>query len=275
MQARDIVEAGYKSAKTDSGRWRMEEIQLHFDGYAEPGYDASESGIVATGNWNDITHYDKESNEFVNDDDTPSRVARLLEHYGVTLEWSDEWDTCDNCGKLVRTQPDSYGWQKSYVGDCEIICLNCIDPEEHLESLEDEDNKANTLSHIDPAEYGYVLLDEKFEHGLHSGQNADPKVIASGLREKGIRRFLFNLDGVGQFDIDFSVYVHESEYKDDLLDDVETDGVDIAANTEKALKAASGVSSEDGKIAYTTIDTQTGTATTRQLTPEEFVNGVK
>ena len=266
MDVRKIIEAGYNSAKTNNGRWRIEEIELHFDGYAEPGYDRSESGIVATGNWNDV-----------DGDDTPCRVGRLLEHYGVAIEWSDEWTECAECGRIVRTQPDSYGWQKSYVlvDDCDIICLECVNPEEHLESLEGEDNKANTLSHIDPAEYGYILLDGEFESGLHRGQNADPKVIASGLREKGITRYLFNLDGVGQFDINFSVYVHESEYKDDLLDDVETDGVDIAGNAERALKSASLVSSEVGKIAYTTIDTQTGTATTRQLTPEEFVNGVR
>lgn len=37
--------------------------------------------------------------------------------------------------------------------------------------------------------------------------------VAKELQAKGIERFLFQLDSVGQFDGRWSVYVHESEKK--------------------------------------------------------------
>ena len=219
MRAATILDAGIDSAKTNDGRFRIEDINLYHEGYAEPGYENPEGGVIAVGNWNNITRYDKEQGKYVVEDDTPSRVARLLERIGVDLQWSDEWDTCDECGKLVRTQPDSYGWTKSYViqNDCEIICLKCIDPVEHLEALEGEDNRANTIDHIKPEEHGYKKVNGTFESGLHSGQTDDPQEIASVLREKGVKRFLFNVDSVGQFDVHFDLYVHESEHSEDLL----------------------------------------------------------
>jgi hypothetical protein len=44
---------------------------------------------------------------------------------------------------------------------------------------------------------------------LDSG--ATPAQVAKELRAKGISRFLFNIDDVGQFDSHWSVYVHEDE----------------------------------------------------------------
>jgi hypothetical protein len=42
-------------------------------------------------------------------------------------------------------------------------------------------------------------------------RNDDPHKVAKELRAKGISRFLFNIDDVGQFDSHWSVYVHEDE----------------------------------------------------------------
>lgn len=50
-----IIEAGRKSAKTSQSRSQIDSITICTEGYAEPGYDNPKSGIVAFGNWNNVT----------------------------------------------------------------------------------------------------------------------------------------------------------------------------------------------------------------------------
>ncbi|GAG52478.1 unnamed protein product, partial [marine sediment metagenome] len=99
-----IFQAGINAAKTSQARSQLEEAQLCFEGYAEPGYSDPDSNVIAFGNWNAITEYD--GDKFQTIDDAPARVASLLEKAGVELEWSDEWEFCGECGKAVRTKPD-------------------------------------------------------------------------------------------------------------------------------------------------------------------------
>lgn len=92
---------------------QLEEMNLHISGYAEPGYDAGECGIVATGNWND------------NGTGLVERLGAIFERMGIECEWSDEWSTCD-CGKLVRHSPDCHHWEPSYiVTEGSIVCNDC------------------------------------------------------------------------------------------------------------------------------------------------------
>lgn len=57
--------------------------------------------------------------------------------------------------------------------------------------------------------------DSQFENGWHPGQNDDPKAMSQLLRLNGIHRFLWDVSGVGQFDVRFDLYIHE-EIKDEL-----------------------------------------------------------
>lgn len=193
----NVMKAAENSTTNFDAKYRILDMGFH-TGYAEPGYEGK---LIATGNWNDVKG-----------DTTISRLAKLLERMGFELEWSDEWTTCDECNLLVRTQPSGYEWQPSYViNDGGVVCHNCLDPAEHLTNLEGNEKKVNQIEDINPADYGYVKL-EDYEHGWHPGQHDDPKRIAKWLREKGLSRFIFNMDSVGQFDQHFSAWVHESEY---------------------------------------------------------------
>jgi hypothetical protein len=123
---------------SDSKEWpwqvrsMLSDLQLHYNGYAEPGYSDPESGIIATGNWNDITNYVDGVRFTISD--IPSRIAKLFEKLGIPIEWSDEWCECTNCGKLVRTQPDFMSWTPSYtLGDGELICCECKEPEDETD----------------------------------------------------------------------------------------------------------------------------------------------
>jgi len=195
---------------------RIEEIQLHYEGYAEPGCD-TEFGLVATGNWNTIDTYDHSTRSHTVVSNLPKRIADLFERMGIECEWSDEWTECGSCYKLVRTNPDSYGWTQSFYfdennGDC--TCVECLkdDAENYLSGLEGNSNVANTMDEINPSDYGYIQVNEdSYQTGFHPGQNDDPHKIAKELDSKGITRYLFNIDSVGQFDSNWSVYVHSSE----------------------------------------------------------------
>ena len=190
----------------------IEDIVIHHDGYCEPGYDVKESGLVATGNWNKITKWNNETKVRDSISDLPERLFDILTKLGVECEWSDEWSSCSDCGKLVRTTGDSYHWQPSFtVTDDGCICLECIDPADHLSSLEDNDQVCNTFDSIDPEDHDYSLLSEH-ESGWY-GTNDSPVLVAKKLRDQGISRFLFSLNGNEQFRSNWSVYVHTSEYE--------------------------------------------------------------
>jgi hypothetical protein len=165
-------------------------------GYAEPGYTDPAKGIL-TANWNYF----------------PSDVTDILERAGYAIEWSDEWSTCENCGKLVRTSADNYSWQPSYVilNDCEMFCVDCLssDAAAYLESLEDNPRTALNIASINPADYGYVMLEDRFESGWHPGQTDNPKQIYARLSDAGHSRILFRIDEVSQFYTVFSVWKHQ------------------------------------------------------------------
>ncbi len=160
--------------------------------YAEPGYTAGERGVL-TADWN-YFHRD---------------ITDLLERAGFECEWSDEWTTCDDCGKLVRTSGDCYDWQPAYItqNDCATICLNCVDWAEYLESIEDNPRTA-CMRRCNPAKYGYVQISEsgEYENGWHPGQTDNPKEIFAKLQAEGEEHLVFRISETSQFYIRFEVW---------------------------------------------------------------------
>ena len=213
--AREMAHKVDKATGTYSTSNHMEKIQLYNQGYAEPGYDGD---LVAVGNWNNVDRYDSVEKKRVEVSNFPERVGKILEKLGFETEWSDEWTSCHDCGKLVRTSPDSYSWTPSYaiVNECELLCHECIadDPTSYLEDHEDNPNTAITIDDIDPADYGYTKINEdRYEAGWRSGQTDDPKEIAKALAEEGWTRIIFKITGQGQFDTKFDVYGIMKEWR--------------------------------------------------------------
>jgi uncharacterized protein (TIGR02996 family) len=113
-------------APTPEGRARCEDVRWHAK-YAEPGYTTPEAGICL-GNWNTAERHTAGAG-YRDVDDTPKLLGDLLEALGVECEWSDEWDTCDECGGLVRTCANCFDWTPHYRADDDTelpICLNCV-----------------------------------------------------------------------------------------------------------------------------------------------------
>ncbi|VVB55201.1 Uncharacterised protein [uncultured archaeon] len=137
--ARIIRFVEYEVQKTKNWQLRsfVDSLQLHFNGYAEPGYTDPQCGIIATGNWNAITKWEGATHTTLSK--TPEIVGRLFDKLGIETEWLDEWCSCSDCGKLVRTSPDSMSWTPSYtLGDGELICCECKEPKDSNDELDDE-----------------------------------------------------------------------------------------------------------------------------------------
>jgi hypothetical protein len=288
-RAHTILEAAHNSAPTQSGRDRIEAMQVHV-GYSEPGYGTLEGDdIIVTGNFNEIRNTElyssAERGRHSFGDGTPGRVAEVLEKAGISIEWSDEWATCCECQRLVRTQADSYGWTPSFTRDEEYsyTCVECLEdnPEEHLQTLEGQADKANTLNGIHPEEHNYICLGE-FERGFHRGQDDDPRLVGRALEEMGLERWLFNIDSVGQFDARFSLWLHEDELTErninrEELEDI-LDRKAVGPSVSEALKRAFEDADQkmrdlpsDG-IKYAKLN-EDGTADVKSVSAEDFIEG--
>jgi hypothetical protein len=262
-------------------RSKIEDMNVHVAGYAEPGY--TDDVVVVVGDWNEITEYDKATGKFVTVDSSPAELAEKLESAGATLEWCDEWVACADCGKLVRTSGDRHGWKQAYWSSPDgPVCRLCVkpDPEAYLRELEGNVERAESMG-IDLEANGYVLLQDDFENGFYGGQDAHPKVIGATLRKQNVQRFIFRLDDVGQFDVKFSVYVHKTEIgnvKPGTFDSPDSkNGPNMAEGLRKSLAAAGEAMDKlpEGGIKVIHCDASTGTASGEVVSPEDFVKGKK
>ena len=167
-------------------------------GNVEPGYDDTP---LALGDW--WVRVDGDLRE--------SKVVPLLTACGIESAFYDEWTTCHECYKAVRTQPDSYGWKREYFlfHDCEVVCHECIseDPEPYLEALSGDPNKAITIDSVDPEEHGYTEVWAEFENGWYGGQMDSPHAIGRAFEERVWDDYVFSITSVGQFDVKFKVYL--------------------------------------------------------------------
>jgi len=272
-------------------------IRLSED-YSEPGYRKDGEGPILFSDWNSECYWDRKQNKYITTNDAPERLCKIFEKLGCTIEWEDEWEVCESCKKAFRIVPDSYVWTPyGCVDEHLCMCGDCIkkEPEYYLESLENSPTKANTI--LDLESHGYVCLTwnkdgipERYENGLYGGQCHDPKVIAKSLNERGVR-YIFNIESVGQFDTDFTVWIRredlgldrEVEFWDDIYraicefrrTPIEVNGPDPAVVMQKSLKDATekmGKLSGPG-IRYAECK-EDGTADVRLMSQEEFVKGI-
>lgn len=180
------------------GSGSQTEVTHITNGVVEPGYT---DAPLALGDW--WVRVDGDLRE--------SKIVPLLAACGVDSAFYDEWMTCHECGKAVRTEPDHYGWKQSYFlfHGCEPVCHECIaeDPEPYLEALSGDPNTAITIDSVDLTDHGYCPVWGEFENGLYGGQMDHPQAIARAFWERGWDDFIFSLDRVGQFDAAFTVYV--------------------------------------------------------------------
>ncbi len=181
----------------------------------EPGY---QDGLRFFGNWN--TCHARQADGYYRspnhagelpDDKTMERLGNILEKMGYTLEWSDEWSSCDGCGKFIRTEPDCYGWKQygAMVGECDLHCGDCIaaDPDAYLEGcLNNPDTAVGDFVNLVKAGFAHMNEDGSFESGFHPGQTDDPaQVLAEYQKRHPDHDFVFSYEP-SQFNVEFEIW---------------------------------------------------------------------
>ena len=151
------------------------------------------------------------------------RIYNFIARYfdDVDLGWSDEWTGCSDCGKAIRIIANSYDWEPSYLwtSDCSIACQECYEDsiEDIIETYKNDTNKAVTsdfYQYMEAAGFVCYSPDEycqRFETGFYPGQNDSPQDVASDIKTNLPNYdYIFKIDSVGQFDVQWSVFLKES-----------------------------------------------------------------
>ena len=135
--------------------------------------------------------------------------TKVLDNY-MPWGFGDSYTTCDECGDIICTEPDSSYWKADFfVSNNGIICGDCVreNPQEYLESLINNYNKANTI--LDPKDLeqeGFEKLDGDYQNGYYD-RNDNPKSILKDLMSKYPQgEFIFNIISTNPFAVDFDVY---------------------------------------------------------------------
>jgi len=140
--------------------------------------------------------------------------------WSETSGWgfSDEYSTCGHCYNAFRTSPDSYVWKPDYWVDydnCEMVCGDCVredfaeDYIEYLVKKTKETGDAQACTLLDPTDYGFSLVVENLENGLHHDQADDPKALVSWAMENSLEPVFAIYPS--QFYVTFDLYLRRPE----------------------------------------------------------------
>lgn len=176
----------------------------YYQGNNEPGYD--DQPFFAA-DWNPKSM---------------QRIGVLLEKIGYDIEWSDEWAVCDDCYKGIRTSPDSYGWEPSFImGDGYLVCHECAieNLEDYIVNFTNDKRRAIHSWMIEPVKaIGFRCWDDckLFESGWHPGQTDTPESALTEIYEQCGKEwfenrfdYLFAITDTGQFDIRWTMLIRD------------------------------------------------------------------
>ena len=127
--------------------------------------------------------------DIIDDSDFVSVMEAFTESGLDGWGFADEYDSCGECGGILRTSPDSYVWTPDFWDSPDgRVCVDCLDPEDYIEWVIDENGRgiARSVNLIDPTEFGFVKVLDGLEHGLHEGQNDDPRIIGKWGSKHGL-----------------------------------------------------------------------------------------
>lgn len=203
--------------------------------------------------------------------DEPEELEGLVDALQDVLGdfvFSDEFDLCSVCGKVIRTSPDSYRWQPNFI-------QTEMDGNIHEDCLSEDDAQGYILSHfgqgIPDAVWkkveGFTTVSRpdghgvfEYEAGLDYGQDDDPEKLTEALNAELISVW-YEYDN-SQFYTTFRPVVMECDH-------------DRAAEVLSKTSAYQGYSTagELSQALQTGQSTEHFKVTTRNLTPEEFISG--
>lgn len=200
---------------------------ISFD-YAEPGYaKTSEDGVIVFGNWNTARYPRDGEPPLTKAETVGARLCGALVNAGNDIEWLDEWVNCVDCYRAFRTQGDSYMWMRfgAYMEDDGYVCADCLrqDMDRSIDGGGFLNNPNTAITWATPEDLegvGFVKWEpgnpRDYVTGWHPGQNDDPHAVFAEITERDPDvDVIFLIDGCGQFDTDWSVYVRPVQQDDE------------------------------------------------------------
>ena len=134
-----ILEAARHLAHKRHVQHRYSQLdEIHFYEGDDNTYTQSD---VAIGNWNEPDDYHPVAKKRFPVSDILTLVADHLDRHGWDIDWDDNYVVCTECNRLLRSQPDSYGWQRPYITIHDgPLCNNCLeeDPDHVLDEYMDD-----------------------------------------------------------------------------------------------------------------------------------------
>lgn len=136
--------------------------------------------------------------------------------------FSEEYNVCNSCGEVVRTEPDSYSWTPDFfISNDGIYCGDCTrnDPQDYLETLINNPKVVNTiLSESDLENAGFEKLDGDYESGWYDRNDSPQEILNDLMNSFPYGEFVFNITSKGQFAVNFDVYGRgmDEEFEEDL-----------------------------------------------------------
>lgn len=199
---------------------RVEKIEEIFDKVYMQQVHSRQFFIVD--GWNDIEVFNKECEERGLINDETGEILNwdsYCEEIGWEWGFADEYSTCGNCGGLIKTSPDYYGWTPDYwITDGDITCGDCVREdfaEEYIGEILHgyhhchDFSTANVLIGFDQLyKMGFYKLDEKYYNGMHHGMNDKPEDVFKKLEKK--HWVLFEIHP-SQFYVKFEVWVKDKQ----------------------------------------------------------------
>lgn len=260
------IEKFVKTVKDNRIRERIQDWTL-VPGYAEPGCD--EVDVVVLGNFN-LPDGNKFDSGIKVKNPIDNLVEKLKKLGRVEVEWSDEWTTCSECFRAVRTCADGYGWVAHFVilRGCDLYCIDCLKKDKGLvdDFIQEIKNKCRKgiakRWGIDLEQYGFKHIPgDCMETGLHEHQDDDAKVVRKFLNGEGYD-VIFSVDSAGQFDVSWSAWVSRKNGNPVTAEDLEKLEKDLLARKNRAGFSPSDALKKALKSGPITM-----------ITPEEFVSG--
>lgn len=196
-------------------------------GYASPRY-GSPDAVVVLGDWNTKRYPRGDDAPLTKDETMPARLARVLERVGAECEWLDEWTSCAECYRAIRTESDSYWWLPEYawIGD-DIVCSACLaeDIGGNVDAGDYVNNPRNAITWCTDAELesaGWTQWapgdPHDYQNGWHPGQDDDPTKVLESIQRETSADVVFRIHDAGQFDMTFRAYTRDADTETEATD---------------------------------------------------------
>lgn len=225
-----VLQESLKEDLEPSIKDKLDALYNEDDVYFDIAKDADDDDFLIVDDWEDVQAIQQALKpDFEPKDKYDTSVLDEIFDNGYQWGFRDEYTVCDCCGKVIRTEPDSYSWLPDFfVNDEEgtICCGDCVreNPKEYLATLYNNADKANTILSADELEaQGFEKIDGDFESGWYDKHDSPDEILDKALEEHPSGVFIFNISGQGQFATQFELWGADLDLDESLNESMKSE----------------------------------------------------